>query len=478
MHRTLLPAAFALATSPLAHATHGMNLDGYGAKAGGMGGAALGYDSGNSAVMNNPATLGLKPDGRSDLGLGLTVLMPDVASRHPAAGESASDGDAYYMPSLSWIHRSGPWAYGAALLAQGGMGTEYGAGSALFAGGLSLQNVPAPLSGDDIRSEVGVGRAMFPLAFRATEALTLAGQVDFVWATMDVRMDIDGRTFGALVAGTPGLGSASGSLVSAFGAAMGAGQISDVHYARFDFSDDNDFSGAAKGSGFALKLGAHYRLTETLSIGAAYHSKTRLDDLEAGRATVQMGVVAGGVAQDVPVSGRIRVLDFQWPETYGVGVAWTATPALLLVADVKRIRWADAMENFTLSFEADATQAHPLAAGLVAGGGTTLDANLVQAWKNQTMFMLGGQYMVLPNLALRAGASFSKSPVPDATLNPLFPAICRNHYTVGLGWRGSRSHSVAASLSVSPEVEQTNPNTGITSSHAQTTFRVNYNYSY
>ena len=131
--------AFALAAAFIgtqAHATNGMNLEAYGAKAGGMGGASFAYDSGNAALMNNPATLSLKPDDRTDLGLGLTLLNPDVASRHPQAGESASSGNLYAMPSLSWIRRAGLWTYGVGVLAQGGMGTEYGTGSRLFAGGM------------------------------------------------------------------------------------------------------------------------------------------------------------------------------------------------------------------------------------------------------------------------------------------------------------------------------------------------------
>ena len=51
-----------LLAAPLAYATNGMNLDAYGALAGGMGGASYAHDSSNSAIMNNPATLGLKKE--------------------------------------------------------------------------------------------------------------------------------------------------------------------------------------------------------------------------------------------------------------------------------------------------------------------------------------------------------------------------------------------------------------------------------
>lgn len=460
---TLLAAC--CACSP-AHATNGMNMEAYGAKAGGMGGASFAYDSGNSAVMNNPATLGLKPDGRSDLGLGLTLLSPDVASSRPQTGESSSSGTAYLMPSISWMHRAGPWTFGAGVLAQGGMGTEYGSGSRLFAKGISMGGATALLSGEEIRSEVGVGRAMFPLAFQFSNALSVAAQLDFVWATMDVKMDIDGRNFGRMLAGTPGVGSVGGSLVGAF-AALPAG--TDVNYARFDFSDTNDFNGKARGHGLAGKLGFVYRLADSLSIGGTYHGKTAISDLKADGATVKVGLSSG----TLPMSGRITVINFQWPETYGLGLAWIATPQLMLAADVKHINWARAMKDFSLRFDADAGNQAPFA-------NQSMTATLEQNWKNQTVLMLGGQYLLRPDLALRAGINVSSNPVPDGTLHPLFPAIIRQHYTAGIGWRLAGGHSLAASLAYAPSVEQTNSHSdpGVRSSHSQLTWRLNYNFSY
>jgi long-chain fatty acid transport protein len=447
----------ALLLLPLtAHATNGMNMDSWGAKSGGMGGASFAYDSGNSAVMNNPATLGLRQHERAEVGLGLTLLLPTVSSSHPMAGKEDSTGNLYAMPTLSWIRRQGDWTYGAAMLAQGGMGTEYGRGSSLFAGGMSMNGTPAPLSGEEIRSEVGVGRMMFPLAWRANDALTVAGQLDFVWATMDLKMDIDGATFGKLAAGTPGVGSASGSLL-----ALPPG-VTDVNYARFDFSDDKAFSGAAHGTGWAGKLGIHYKLSEALAVGATWHSKTHISDLETNRATVKMGVV--GIPSPITMTGKIKVLDFQWPETYGVGLAWQAMPKLMLVGDVKRIHWSDSMRNFSLKFEAD--------------GGGSMTAIMAQNWKDQTVSMLGGQYMYTPDLALRAGINVASNPVPSSTLNPLFPAIIENHLSFGFGWRIDPASTLAASLAYAPRVEDTNPGTGITSSHRQSTLRVNYNFTY
>lgn len=74
--RTALAGALMGLMALPAAATNGMNMEAYGAKAGGMGGASFAYDSGNSALMNNPATLGLGPEG-TDFGLGLTLLKPE-----------------------------------------------------------------------------------------------------------------------------------------------------------------------------------------------------------------------------------------------------------------------------------------------------------------------------------------------------------------------------------------------------------------
>ena len=56
-----------------AFATNGMDLEGYGAVATAMGGASMAYENGAGAMMNNPATLGLMPQG-SGIGIALGFL--------------------------------------------------------------------------------------------------------------------------------------------------------------------------------------------------------------------------------------------------------------------------------------------------------------------------------------------------------------------------------------------------------------------
>ncbi|MBQ0960807.1 outer membrane protein transport protein [Ideonella sp. 4Y11] len=412
-------AALILALPLGVWATNGMNLEAYGARAGGMGGASYAYDNGNSAVMNNPATLGLRPQG-SSLGLGVTVLMPDVSTRmnHPLAGPLSADSsaDQFLMPSVSLIRKTGGLTYGAAITAQGGMGTDYGTQSFLSNG-----------TGLPMRSEVGFGRVMLPLAFNIDERLTLAAQIDYVWAGMDVQMLMPD----------------------------GSGHVS--------VSNNSDYTGQAKGRGWAFKLGAHYKLSDSVSVGATYHSKTDISDLE-GSGTFTAFTPGG----PVPMPTRFRIVDFQWPETYGIGAAWQATPQLMLAADIKHIGWSDSMKTFRLAMN--------MGAGWMEGA-------MPQNWKDQTVLLVGGQYMVAPNVALRAGYNHGSNPVPASTLNPLFPAIVTRHYTLGAGWNIGGGHSIAGSVAFSPKDTQTNPamfGAGLagTNTHSQTTLRVNYNYNF
>lgn len=303
MNNMLLAAVFSILASlftvPAAQATNGMNLEGYGPIATGMGGASMAYDNGAAAVMNNPATLGLMPEGdRLDVALG--YLGPHVNAEMLGMPSAKSSADAFFMPALGWVRKSGAFSFGVGVFSQGGMGTEYDATSFLAAG-----------SGDKVRSEVGVGRVLIPLAYAVNKDLSIGGTVDFVWASMDLKMAIDGLEFLNMAGFTPSpyqSGIVAGSMVDAFGGFVAGGvmnPVDPVTWGRFDFSDDSAFTGKSKGNGFGGKIGAVYRVNDAVSVGLAYHSKTVLSDLKADGATVSFnanvdtGIAGGGAPSGV-----------------------------------------------------------------------------------------------------------------------------------------------------------------------------------
>jgi long-chain fatty acid transport protein len=418
-------------------ATNGMNMEGYGPIATAMGGASMAYDNGAAAVVNNPATLGLMAAGTSRIDVAVGGLHPNVTAKLAGMPEAKSGGDAYYMPALGWVAKTGRFSYGVGVFSQGGMGTEYAAGSFMSAG-----------SPGETRSELGVGRLIAPLAFEISPDLTIGGSLDFVWATLDLKMAASTAMLGSMVTG------GSGALFGALPSMMG------MNWARVDFSDGNDFSGAAKGYGWAENIGFTYRVAPTVTIGGVYHSKTSLSDLETGGSGATMSAGMSGGAAMFNDSGKIKVRNFQWPETYGFGVSVKVLPQLQVVADVKHIGWSKVMKDFKMTYES-------------GGMGGSVDFTLPQEWKDQTVLQLGATYMLNEQLALRAGFNGSRNPIPDTYLNALFPAIVKNHYTFGVGYAISKSAEVNGSFAYAPKVTQTG-GSGITNEHSQTNWQLMY----
>ncbi|WP_035384423.1 outer membrane protein transport protein [Ferriphaselus sp. R-1] len=449
MKQKILVAALAAGgmVTPLAHATNGMNLEGYGPVAASMGGASMAYDNGTAAVMNNPATLGLMKEG-AQLDVAIGLLAPSISAK---AGPMAADSSAtaFYMPAMGYARRSGQWTYGAGVMSQGGMGTEYSANSFMAAG-----------SGQTVRSEVGVGRVIVPLVYQATEDINIGGSVDFVWAGMDIKMAMPGASFMGMMPGTAQTyGSASGSMVNTLGGAMAGGMLNGVNWARVDFSNNDAFSGQAKGTGYAFKLGGTFKVSNSVTLGATYHSKTALGDLTStGGASMSMNVVGpatGNVATTIPVTGSVAVHNFQWPETFGFGMAIQATDELLLVADYKRIGWKSVMKNFRMTFTSDAVQASPMAAAFGMGG-KTVDMTLNQNWSDQNVFEFGASYKVSDAFTVRGGVNIANNPVPDMYMNPLFPAIGKSHETLGASYAFNQASSIHFDFAYMNKVTATN----------------------
>lgn len=441
--------------STSALATNGMNQEGYGPIAAGMGGASFAYDNGTAAMANNPATLGLMGDGnRLDLAVG--VLGPDVTTTSGGRSQ-ASSGTSYVMPALGWARKNGTMSYGVGVFAQGGMGTEYAQG----------------VDGQAERSELGVGRLIFPMAYQVNPDLTIGGSVDFVWAMLDLKMAIPGAGMatGTNMLGAPGAGSLITGGTGTMGAAATGGGFTNVQYMRLNFSDNSNFTGAAKATGYAGKLGFTYKASQTVTVGGVYQTKTSLSDMEtdAGGTTLSYQATAGGAVQSE--TGKITVRDFQWPETYGLGVSVQATSDLMVAADWKHIGWADVMKSFKMTYS--------------TGGGLgmtgSVDFTLPQNWKDQDVFSLGLAYKATSALTLRAGANLSNNPVPDAYMNYLFPAIIKDHYTVGAGYAFNQASDVNFSLQYAPKVTQTNPNGPfgpVTVQHSQTNWQLMYSYRF
>jgi long-chain fatty acid transport protein len=444
-----------------------MNMEGYGPVATGMGGASFAYDNGTAGMINNPATLGFMASGTSRLDVAVGGLHPDVTTKMAGEPNANSGGDAYYMPAIGYIRKDGQLAWGIGMMAQGGMGTEYGKNSflsgyesygTLFGGGST------GASGLENRSELGIGRVIFPVSFDVSDTFKVGGSVDYLWGGLDLQMVMSGNMF-AQFAGAPGaaaspLGYANGTMVTGFLGMLGVGD--DLNYAQFDFSQGtNKMKQELTTNGWAGNIGFTWKATPQLSIGGVYHAKTHLADM-SGNGKINMQVFMGGATQNMAVTGKLKVVDFQWPETFGIGMAYQVNDRLMLAADYKRIGWSDSMKNFKMQFTASGN------AGMLAGlNGTSMTAVLYQDWDDQNVFMFGGSYKYTDALTLRAGVNLANNPVPKKYMNPLFPATIEDTLTLGFGYAINKAGSVDFSYTYAPEVSVSNPNMGVKTTHGQ-----------
>ncbi len=436
-----LAISAALAAPMAAHATNGMVLEAYGPVAGGMGGAAMAYDNGTAAMMNNPATLGMADEGnRVDVAVGR--MGPDVTASMLGMPDAESSATSFIMPALGWSQKSGQMTYGAGMFAQGGMGTEYSGNSFMAAG-----------TGLGVMSEVGVGRLIFPLAYNVNNQLTVGGSIDYVWGGMDLRMAMGAAQLGDMFAA--GLVTTSANLGAQLQAAMSGGMTA----ARFDFEKGGAMTQATEGDGFAAKLGMTYMVNDKVTVGATYHGKTAMDDWKGDG---QISMYVGSNIMGAAMPGTIIIQDFQMPAILGLGVDFKASDKLRVAADLKQIYWSDVMDSFKMRFESM---------------GEWMNVTMPQKWDDQTVISLGAEYQAMDKLKVRAGINSGSNPIPDNNMNPMFPAIVEDHYTLGAGYDISGHQAVNMSVSIAPESTQSN-SMGVTVKHSQTNMQVSYSHKF
>ena len=214
----------------------------------------------------------------------------------------------------------------------------------------------------------------------------------------------------------------------------------DLVMGPFYFKNGSDFSGSATGWGISGKVGVTYKVNNTITLGAAYQLKGNIGDLTGRGATVQ---------------------GMDMPATLGIGISAQVTDQLMLAFDYKRIFWSNSMQTVTISQN-----------GITMG--------MPQNWKDQNVFAIGLAYQVNPQLTLRAGANIANNPINSSYLVPLFPAIVKNHYTLGFGYQFDKQHSVDASFAYAPKVTENNGLNfaGTSSSHSQTAFQLMYSFRF
>jgi len=168
--------------------------------------------------------------------------------------------------------------------------------------------------------------------------------------------------------------------------------------------------GTDASTGWGVRLGYTGKLSQDLTVGATWSSKTSMGNFDKYK-----GLFAENGGFDIPAN-------------YGVGIAYQATPALILAADVQRIEYSNVR-----------AVGAPLSA-LFSGNlfGTASGPGF--GWKDVTVTKLGASYDLTPAWTIRAGYSHVSQPVPQGQtlLNILAPGVIRDHATLGATWKNGR----------------------------------------
>lgn len=445
-----------LAFAGAAHATNVFRLEGYGAASRGMGGTSAAYDTGSAALVSNPATLGLtETDQRIDVGLDL-VTTSDLKITNTNTGESVSSKhdtvtSAYYAPQGGYVRKSGnlTWAVGA--YAGGGLGTNYGKSSFLsrtpFGTNTGLEN----------SSRLLVLQIPAGLSYDVNDRLSVGAALDAVWTGLNLNLLLGADQVVNLI----GQGRARGPLKDTLLALNGLYGLEGAH---FSLSKSNDVQSGVEAWGWGGRLGLTYKISDRTRMGVSYSLKTHLQDLK-GRATLTAVTTTAG---QIPLTGNIKIADFQMPSTLTIGFAHQVNDDLMVAADVSQVGWKEVMKDIKVRYTAD--------------NGQDLAIELPQNYKDVTILSLGGAYK-MGQWTLRAGGSVSNQAIPNNMLFAVIPATPTKHLSLGASYQIDKTSAVHLAYSHALQQTLSNsslPNTSapIRSEHTQDNFVVGYSYSF
>ena len=388
---TLLAPARALATN-------GTNLLGYSAAAQGMAGAASVSVLDTQLINTNPATL---------------FLLPDSTDRDPQSAIQAGIGNFTLGVIQPYLHHTDTFG--------NSLDSENNPILAIHGGiALRFRELPRLTFGLGVFSQSGLGSDFRGLktAFGTTDDVSAFER--FVKLQSAVTWQL---TDNLAIGGGPYLGYADVSLhlfprTSAPGfAGLAIGDRCSRNFGLGEPGSDCPWSIVV-----GAKAGITYRVTPTLTVGAAYTSPATFD-YKHGTADLNLTAAGlGRVKYDVSVGGITH------PQMVQAGVAFRPIPRLLLALDFTWHNWS-AFEEFTIHLR------NPSKAGAPA----KVDIETTTDWRDQYVVAIGAAYEVVPDLfTVRAGYNHANNQQPARTFSPAIQVPIEHHVTAGAGYRVSR----------------------------------------
>lgn len=449
----IVAAACLAAISQTTHATDVFRLEGYGPISRSMGGTATAFNVGAAGMMTNPATLSLMAPG-SEFQFGLDLITTDLNVKNQATGESVSAGThsnnrgPYLAPEVAYTNRNGALTLGVGAFAQGGLGTEYGSSSFLSraAGGLN--------TGIENSSRLLVLNIPFAASYQVNDKLAVGGSIDAMWQGLNLNLLLGAGQVGSLI----GSGRVNGSLLPVLGG------LPDMRGAHFSLTKDEPLGSGVESWGFGGRIGMTYKVSDDTLLGFDYAVQSRMNDLE-GHATL---TAIDGIAGQIPLQGNIKLRNFQMPAKLDIGLSHRINSQWMVAVDMSQVFWEHAMKDINVGFVTDS--------------GQTLDIQLPQNYKDQTILALGVAYQA-GNWTLRGGARLATQALRSETLLAVIPATPRKHISAGFSYAFSKENSLDFAYSHAFEESMANaslPNAAdpILTTHSQNNLTIGYTHRF
>lgn len=376
----LLLALVASGMATSVFATNGYFSHGYGMNAKGMAGAATAMTGDAFGGANNPATM-VWAGNRWDAGIdAFSPQRSATTAGETAAGtgtnkSQASANELFGVPEFGYNKMlNDKMSLGVTVYGNGGMNTDYA-----FTGSMN-QLMGSTALGVDL-SQLIIAPT---LSYKASDTMSIG-----------VSPLIGYQRFEAY-----GLGAFSGY------------SNSSAHLTN---------NGTDEASGFGVRVGAYARLSDQVSVGAAYSTKINMSKFDKYK-----GLFA-------------EQGDFDVPANWNVGVALKANAKTTIALDYQHIAYSDVKSVGNPSTNLT---------GLAGGAGYLgKDQGAGFGWSDVDVVKLGVEYAYAPDTTIRAGYSHTDSPIQarDVSFNVLAPAVIEDHITLGLTKRLDKSSEITVS---------------------------------
>ena len=355
--------------------------NGFSASANGRGGTSIAIGDDPSNMELNPAVISATENYA--LETNLMLLFPDFNFEYTGTGgqryKSTDKNRLLLAPGMSFAKKikDSPWSWGLSLAAPDAIATDYTIQSKFFG--------PVNASSEILHLRFGPAGA-----YQITPELSIGARLGIDYGSMDMRMP---------------LGTA----------------IIDL--------------GQCDGFGISGALGLFYTPRKNLSFGIYYESPTMMEDLKTQNADGYIGVatpMGNMYFSDLDVT----LEDVQFPQNFGLGMAYSPIPSLRLSADVKYINWKSNWEELSVKYSgagADAMKA--------AGMPTTLKIPL--NIDNQFTVGVGGEYFLGEMYKFSLGYSYNDNAMEDNFLLPYAPAEVEHTLSLGFAYMPTKSVKIA-----------------------------------